>query len=174
MARKKEVKPKRSWDNICHYSSDIEKVKNLNEIYRFVYFKPKKYHCEPDCAEWVYIDISLDDLIECDNEICKANRMVAANYEFIARLRCTGVKDKLENLIFEGDMTECKISTNVYEKGCVTYNSQKGGYSKGYVDIGSYQKYTEIIGDIFTTPEFDWPRGSHLKEFGVDKIQELQ
>lgn len=173
MARKKEIKPKRNWSNICHYSSDIEKVKNLNEIYRFVYFKPKKRHHEPGCAEWVYIDISLDDLICYDNEICKAKRQVAANYEFIARLRCTGIKDKFGNLMFEGDITECKLGSNNYETGCVTYCSQKGGYSKGYTDIGSYQKYTEIVGDIFTTPELDWPKGSHLKEFGVDKLQEL-
>lgn len=173
MARKKEIKPKRCWDNICHYSSDIEKVKNLNEIYRFVYFKPKKRHHEPGCAEWVYLDISLDDLVCYDNEICKAKRQVATNYEFIARLRCTGIKDKFENLIFEGDITECKLGSNNYETGCVTYCSQKGGYSKGYTDIGSYQKYTEIVGDIFTTPELDWPKGSHLKEFGVDKLQKL-
>lgn len=75
--------------------------------------------------------------------------------------------------MFEGDITECKLGSNNYETGCVTYCSQKGGYSKGYTDIGSYQKYTEIVGDIFTTPELDWPKGSHLKEFGVDKLQEL-
>ena len=100
MTRKKEIKPKRNWSNICHYSSDIEKVKNLNEIYRFVYFKPKKYHHEPDRAEWIYIDISLDELLNYDSDLRKAQRIIAANYELIARLRCTGIKDKFGNLMF--------------------------------------------------------------------------
>lgn len=172
--KKKEIQPKRCWDNICHYSSDISKVKNLNEIYRFVYFKPKECHIAQDRVEWVYFDISLDDLIQKDNDICKAAHQIAANYEFIARLRCTGIKDMFGNLIFEGDITECKLGTNNYEKGCVTYCESSGGYSKGYTSIGSYQKFTEIIGDIFTTPDLDWPKGSHLKNFGVDKLRELR
>lgn len=165
MRVKKE--PKRNWDNICHYSSDLEKVKNLNEIYRFVFYKPKKYHIAPNRAEWVYIDISLDDIFDDNSEMLKAKRIIAGNYDFISRLRSTGIKDKFGNLIFEADITECKIGSN-FETGCVTYCASRGGYSKGYTDIGSYQKGTEIIGDIFQTPELDWRKEEHQKQFGIN------
>lgn len=169
MARKKEIIPKRNWNNICHYSSDIDKVKNLNEIYRFVYYKPKARHFESGKAEWIYIDISLDDLLirSADNDILDIKRMIAANYDFVIRLRSSGIKDKLGNLMFEGDITECKLGPNNISTGCVTYNEQDGSYLKGYTSIGSYKKHTEIVGDIFTTPDLDWRKDEHLKLFGL-------
>ncbi len=166
MRTKKIKEPKRDWSNICHYSSDITKVKNLNEIYRHVFYKPKSRHLEKGCAGWIYIDISLDDLID-DTEIHKVLRRIRENYDFVVRLRCTGIKDKFENLIFEGDITEVKLSVQNFEKGCVTYDTVSGHYSKGYTEIGSYKPLTEIIGDVFTTPELDWQYNEHMLEFGI-------
>jgi len=166
MRVKKE--PKRKWENICHCTSDIAKVKNLNEIYRYVYYKPQKYHWGKNCAEWVYIDIALDDLIE-DSEIDKVRRQVKENYDFVARLRCTGIKDKFENLIFEGDITEVKFSSSTGETGCVMFDTMSGHYSKGCTDIGSYKKGTEIVGDIFQTPELAYHLDECLEQLGIDK-----
>lgn len=173
MRTKKEKKPVRDWSNICHYSSDILKVKNLNEIYRHVYYKPKEIHTEKGCAEWVYIDVSLDDLIN-GSEMSDMLKITSAKYDFVIRLRCTGIKDKFENLIFEGDITEIKFTGQISEKGCVTFDTMSGHYSKGCTDIGSYKKQTEIIGDIFQAPELDWRWAEHLKEFGLEEMYNIK
>lgn len=173
MGRRKEIKSKRNWSNICHYSSDTRRVKNLNEIYRYVFYKPViSSQLQNECKAWIYIDISLDDLLYVAraDDVKHVMKSIPAGYKLVNRLRCTGIEDKFGNLIFEGDITEVKFTSQHSEIGCVTFDAISGHYSKGYTDIGSYKKQTEIIGDIFTTPELDWRMGEHEREFNIRRI----
>ena len=134
-----------------------------------VFFKDKKYHIAENCAEFIYIDLTVDD-IEEHGEVWKDLVKVRNNYNFIKRFRCTGAKDKTGALIFEGDIVETKIGTQK-EKACVTYIDSHTGWNKGCTSVGSYQKHTVIIGDIIQTPELDWRAKEHLEEFEIKNFR---
>ena len=77
------------FQNIAYYESDkIKDLKNLNEVYRYVLFKDKKYHIAEDRAEFIYIDLTVDD-IEEQSDIWKFYRQMCGSYEFIKRFSCT-------------------------------------------------------------------------------------
>lgn len=154
------------FQNIAHYESEkIKNLKNLNEVYRYILFKNKKYHIAENRAEFIYIDLTVDD-IEEKSDIWKFLKQTSVSYEFIKRFRCTGVKDKTGALIFEGDIVEYKLSSHK-EIACVTYIEGHTGWNKGCCSVDSYQKYTVIISDILQNPKLDWRAEEHMEEFGI-------
>ncbi len=172
MAAKTKEKEINRYENIAHYESDkIKDLKNLNEVYRYVLFKDKKYHITENRAEFIYIDLTIDD-IEERSDIWKFFRQTSESYEFIKRFRCTGIKDKTGALIFEGDIVEYKIGSNK-EIACVSYIDGGTGWNKGCCSVDSYQKYTVVISDIFQNPELDWRAEEHMKEFGIKDYKEI-
>ena len=51
--------------------------------------------------------------------------------------------------IFEGDVTEIKYGKDHYSYGVVSYLTCAAGYDRGGTPLGSYQKKTKVVGNIF-------------------------
>lgn len=51
--------------------------------------------------------------------------------------------------IFEGDVTRIKYGKDHYDYGVVSYSAVAAGYYRGGTSLGSYQKKTKVIGNIF-------------------------
>ncbi|PWL79674.1 hypothetical protein DBY21_02725 [Candidatus Gastranaerophilales bacterium] len=51
--------------------------------------------------------------------------------------------------IFEGDVTQIKHGKDIYEYGVVHYSVNSAGYYRGSTSVGSYQKKTKVVGNIF-------------------------
>lgn len=51
--------------------------------------------------------------------------------------------------IFEGDVTEIKYGKDHYSYGVVSYLTCAAGYDRGGTSLGSYQKKTKVVGNIF-------------------------
>ena len=154
--------PKRNWDNTIHQLIGVNEAKNLNEIYRFVFYSTKN-------KKFIYLDISLDEILKNNVDVTSALTLMKSSHILIARLRCTGLKDKFNNLIFEGDIVEYKISSSL-TVGCITYLKESGEWNKGSCSAASYQKTTEIIGDLIQTPQLDYYAKEHISEIGINTI----
>lgn len=55
--------------------------------------------------------------------------------------------------IFEGDVTEIKHGKDNYSYGVVNYLQNLAGYERGGTSLGSYQKKTKVVGNIYE----GWP-----------------
>lgn len=51
--------------------------------------------------------------------------------------------------IFEGDVIQTKYGKDIYEYGVVCYSVTAAGYYRGSTSVGSYQKKTKVVGNIF-------------------------
>ncbi len=172
MAVKTKEKTIDRFQNIAHYESEkIKDLKNLNEVYRYVLFKDKKYHIAENRAEFIYIDLTVDD-IEERSDIWKFFQQTSESYKFIKRFRCTGIKDKTGALIFEGDIVEYKCGSEKVT-ACVTFINGGTGWNKGCSSVDSYQKYTVIISDILQNPKLDWRAKEHMEEFGIKDYRKI-
>ena len=79
---------------------------------------------------------------ECDFVTIKPNKI----------LQCTGLKDKNGKLIYEGDIVFYKIGS-IKHREVVNWNQTRCGWVKGYHDLCTYQKYCEVIGNIYENTE---------------------
>lgn len=71
--------------------------------------------------------------------------------------------------IFEGDVTEIKYSKDHYSYGVVSYFENSAGYDRGGTSLGSYQKRTKVVGNIYE----GWPACANYDvDFFFDTTEE--
>lgn len=77
----------------------------------------------------------------------------ALTYKDFEIMQYTGLHDKNGVQIYEGDIVRCKIGKGIIPVWAVVWNDNGAEWSKGYQKLSSYQKTTEVIGNIYENPE---------------------
>ena len=140
------------------------------DIYQCEKIFEKKY---PDECFWDFIgEIRIQPHI---SEISEDSDIIITN-DFTGLMQSTGIYDstKFKELsaekqekwmqdhkaedwhgieIFTGDVTQIKYGKDLYEYGVVHYSTYGAGYSRGATSVGSYQKQTKVVGNLYE----GWP-----------------
>lgn len=146
--------------NSCYFPT--KDTKNLSEIYQYVLYQPKERLINPDAAQWLYFEMSLDEIENRMGWWCNIWAYENNGYELIARRKCTGYKDKNKKLLFWHDIVKDYFGRLFIIEPCKgAFHMQRiklfkdGGYHKDscYLYAMYSENSYEIIGNIYENKE---------------------